>query len=224
MNTPTTCSQFYRNVQQFRKLRFSMFIKKYFTSIKTDCGPVICHSWVLRTTIRMKLAIATVAVLVCLCGMKGISATGYGNSGYGSSYGSSYGGVGHGNMGYGGNYGNWGGYGQSGYGSYGGYGKGGYSGYGHQSYSGYGKKGYSGYGKKGGFVDETITYMPYQVPVMGAGYGIGGGMGVGYGGLGGGSGLLGGGDSGLFGGSSEGLLLLLLIVPFLLSNLNNNNN
>jgi hypothetical protein len=45
----------------------------------------------------MKLAIVTVAVLVCLCGMKGIRADfnsyggSYGMGGYGGSYGGSYG-------------------------------------------------------------------------------------------------------------------------------------
>ena len=126
---------------------------------------------------RMKLAIATVAVLVCLFGMKGILADeGYG---YGGNYGLSYGSMG--------------GWGSSKYGLSG-YGKSGYSGYGKSGYhggyvggfgSGYGKKGYSGYGKKGGFVDETII-MPGVAPV---GVGIGAGVGAGVGG-------------GLFGGDS----------------------
>jgi hypothetical protein len=45
----------------------------------------------------MKFSVSVVAVLVCLCGLKGIMASSYGNSGYGSNYGK-YGGM---SMGYG---------------------------------------------------------------------------------------------------------------------------
>ena len=129
----------------------------------------------------MKFSVSVVAVLVCLCGLKGIMASSYGNSGYGSNYGK-YGGM---SMGYGqGSYGlGYGGMG-GGYGGYSGYGKGGYSGYGNMGYSGYGKMRYSGYGKKGGsIIDETIVIpraMPVQAQMpMGGVYG-----GFGAGGLG----------------------------------------
>ncbi|CAC5394212.1 unnamed protein product [Mytilus coruscus] len=138
----------------------------------------------------MKFAIATVAILVCLCGMKGIYADDYyggsyageiGVQGYGSGYGkggygSSYGGYGGSVGGYGGSLGGYGGslggYGGSfsGYGgSMGGYG--GYSGYGkgHDGYSSYDKKTVHGYGKKGGYIDETIHLLPQPVPMSVAG-------------------------------------------------------
>ena len=145
----------------------------------------------------MKLAIVTVAVLVCLCGMKGIRADfnsyggSYGMGGYGGSYGGSYGMGGIGGYGKGG-YGGFSGYGKGGYGGHSGYGKGGYGG--HSGYSGYGKKHFSGHGKSGGhIIDETIhipmvAQMPVHMPID-SGYGIAGG--VGGDGLGGG--LFGGG-------------------------------
>lgn len=126
----------------------------------------------------MKLAISTLAITICLCGITGILADNYyggaGNYGHPGTYGGSYGGS------YGGN----GGYGKTGYGvghsSYGGYsgygkkGYGGYSGYGGNSgYSGYGNKGYSGYGKKGGYIDETTIYMPQPIPYGAPSYGYG---------------------------------------------------
>jgi hypothetical protein len=153
----------------------------------------------------MKFSVSVVAVLACLCDLKGIMASSYGNSGYGSNYGKyggmsmgygqgSYGlGYGQGSygLGYGGmgGYGGYSGYGKGGYSGYGnmgysGYGKMGYSGYGKMRYSGYGKSGYSGYGKKGGsIIDETIV-IPHAMPVqaqmpMGGVYG-----GFGAGGLG----------------------------------------
>merc|ERR1711893_372543 len=114
-----------------------------------------------RTT-RMKLVIATVAVLVCLCGMKGVLADDYYGSGpYSGSYGGSYGGIG----GYSGGYGKMG-YGMGGYGGYSGYGKGGYGGYSGYGKGGYGGKHYSGYGKKGQIIDETIIQPgPIMMPV-----------------------------------------------------------
>ncbi|VDI67581.1 Hypothetical predicted protein [Mytilus galloprovincialis] len=154
----------------------------------------------------MKLVISTVAILVCLCGMKGILADDY----YGGSYGGVGGGYsqGYGNGGYGQSYGNGGysSYGSSGYGSSygkGGYGQsygnvghlGGYSGYGGSAkgYSSYGNEGHHGYGKKGGYVDETIHYLPQPIPVIAPsammGGGIGGGIGGGLGGGIGGDGL-----------------------------------
>lgn len=169
----------------------------------------------------MKLAIATIAVFVCLCGMKGIRADfdsyggnygmggyggSYGGGGYGGSYGGSYGMGGIGGYGKGG-YGGFSGYGKGGYGGHSGYGKGGYGGYsgygkggygGHTGYSGYGKKHFSGYGKSSGhIIDETIhmplvSQMPVQMPVD-SGYGIAGGVGGDGLGLGGGDGLFGGG-------------------------------
>ncbi|CAG2194968.1 unnamed protein product [Mytilus edulis] len=123
--------------------------------------------------------------------MKGILADDY----YGGSYAGIGGGYGqsYGNGGYGQSYGSGGhsSYGNSGYGSsYGNSGHlGGYSGYG-KGYSGYGNEGHHGYGKKGGYVDETIHYLPQPIPVIapsammggGLGSGIGGGLGGGIGG------------------------------------------
>ncbi|XP_052079302.1 chorion class A protein L11-like [Mytilus californianus] len=107
----------------------------------------------------MKLAISTLAITICLCGITGILADNYhggaGSYGHPGTYGGSYGGIGgYGKTGYGG--------GHSSYGGYSGYGKKGYGGI--SGYSGYGNKGYSGYGKKGGYIDETTIYMPQPIP------------------------------------------------------------
>ncbi|VDH97816.1 Hypothetical predicted protein [Mytilus galloprovincialis] len=112
----------------------------------------------------MKFAIATVAILVCLCGMKGIHADDYygslggGVQGYGSSYGKG---------GYGSSYGGHGGS-MGGYDGYSGYGKG------QGGYSSYGKKEVHGYGKQGGYIDETIHRLSQPVPMSGAGSYAGG--------------------------------------------------
>lgn len=131
----------------------------------------------------MKFAIATVAILVCLCGMKVIHADDY----YGGNYG---GGV----QGYGSSYGK-GGYGSS-YGGHGGSigGYGGYSGYGkgQSGYSSYNKKEVHGYGKQAGYIDDTIHLRSQQVPMSGAGSYAG-------------SGIYAGGISS-YGGSNRGML------------------
>jgi hypothetical protein len=127
----------------------------------------------------MKLAIFSITVLVCLCGMKGIHADDYFMGGGYS--GGSYGG-GHGMGGYSG----YGKSGHSGYGTHTGYGK--HTGYGgHSGLSGYGKKHSSGHGKSGG--DET-EFIPLHYPKAG-GYqsGVGG---AGGGAVGDDDGLLGG--------------------------------
>ncbi|XP_063411715.1 uncharacterized protein LOC134694612 [Mytilus trossulus] len=152
----------------------------------------------------MKFAIATVAILVCLCGMKVIHADDYyggsyegGEQGYGSSYGKG---------GYGSSYGGHGGS-MGGYGGYSGYGKG------QGGYSSYGKKEVHGYGKQGGYIDETIHLQPQPVSMTGAGSYAGG-----ISSYGGGSnrGML----SGIFGMGTTTKILGFVILLALLTNSN----